>query len=96
MFELMNKGVVILDPTNTYIEEGVDGAASIFILAFLRGNTKVGEYCVVESQTVMVNTEISQGQSFMMSHLEDCVIAEECFIGPYARIRPGTVIEKRG
>lgn len=96
--ELMNKGVVILDPTNTYIEEGVDvGAASIIYPGvFLRGNTKVGEYCVVESQTVMVNTEISQGTVIhAMSHLEDCVIAEECFIGPYARIRPGTVIEKR-
>jgi bifunctional UDP-N-acetylglucosamine pyrophosphorylase/glucosamine-1-phosphate N-acetyltransferase len=28
------------------------------------------------------------------SHLEDCTVAEDCIVGPFARLRPGTVLQR--
>lgn len=94
---LMKSGVMILDPNNTYIDETVNvGAATvIYPGSFLKGSTNIGTYCVVEPNCYIVNSSISDSVVIhTFSHLEDCLIDKECFIGPYARIRPGSEIKQ--
>jgi bifunctional UDP-N-acetylglucosamine pyrophosphorylase/glucosamine-1-phosphate N-acetyltransferase len=48
--DLMEAGVVVLDPTHTYIEDTVqiDQATVIYPGAYIRGNSKLGKYSVIE------------------------------------------------
>lgn len=95
--KLMEQGVIIIDPKSTFIDETVNvGAATvIYPGTFLKGSTKIGTYCVVEPNCHVVNASISDSVVIhAFSHLEDCTIDKECFIGPYARIRPGSEIDQ--
>ena len=53
-------------------------------------NVTIGPYVVIGSK-VKIGNNVSI-KSF--SHLEDCKIESEVEIGPYARIRPGTILKK--
>jgi bifunctional UDP-N-acetylglucosamine pyrophosphorylase/glucosamine-1-phosphate N-acetyltransferase len=51
--------------------------------------SKIGANCILRNVKIGNNVEIKAN-----SFLEDCIIKEECKIGPFARIRPGTELEK--
>ena len=51
----------------------------------LGDNVTIGANCVIRDAAIGANTVI---QPF--SHIERAVIGTDCFIGPYARLRPGT------
>ena len=51
----------------------------------LGDNVSIGANCVIRDAAIGANTVI---QPF--SHIERAVIGTDCFIGPYARLRPGT------
>lgn len=92
---LMEEGVLLIDPKTTYIEETVEvGAGSvIYPNVFLRGRTKVGSFSVIESNSFISDCEI--GQSVQIkggSYLESSYILNKASVGPYARLRPETVI----
>lgn len=92
---LLEKGVVILDPRSTYIEDTVEVGASSVIYpgAFLRGDTKLGQFCVLEPNAYLVNVICQDSVQIRAgSYLEDCEIDKKAIIGPYARIRPETKI----
>lgn len=93
--KLMEDGVTILDPDNTYIEESVEvGAGSvIYPNTFLRGKTMVGTHCVIEPGVWIENSLIENEVRVLFgSHIEGAKIAKNANIGPYARLRPGTEI----
>ncbi|MEK6554579.1 MAG: NTP transferase domain-containing protein, partial [Bdellovibrionota bacterium] len=48
--QLLDAGVMIIDPKNTYIEDSVEVGASTVIYpgCFLKGRTKIGQFCVLE------------------------------------------------
>lgn len=93
--KLMEDGVTILDPDNTYIEETVEvGAGSvIYPNTFLRGKTMIGSHCVIEPGVWIENSVIeSEVRILFGSHIDSAKIAKNANIGPYARLRPGTEI----
>ena len=51
----------------------------------LGDNVKIGAHCILRNVTVASGTLI-----FSFSLLENAVIGQDCHVGPYARIRPGT------
>ena len=51
----------------------------------LGDNVTIGANCVIRDAAIGANTVI---QPF--SHIERAVLGTDCFIGPYARLRPGT------
>ncbi len=53
----------------------------------LGNGVKVGPYCVIRNARISARTQIAA-----YSHLDEAEIGEACYIGPYARIRPGTVL----
>lgn len=94
--ELMLQGVRIADPNRFDLRGDAQCGADVFIdvgvvlSGELRidGDVHIGPYCVVE------NAHIGRGTR-LESHcnLRDVRIGKNCVVGPYARLRPGTVIE---
>lgn len=95
--QLLDGGVMILDPKTTYIEDSVQVGASSVIYpgCFLKGRTVIGQFTVLEPNCFLNNVKIEESvQVRAGSYLEDCEIKAKAVIGPYARLRPGTVIGK--
>jgi bifunctional UDP-N-acetylglucosamine pyrophosphorylase / glucosamine-1-phosphate N-acetyltransferase len=89
--KLMENGVIVIDPKNTYIEETVEVAPGTIIYpgAFLKGKTKVGKFCMIETNVFIVDSTIEDSVQIKSgSYLESSIIRSKCNIGPYARIRP--------
>lgn len=89
--KLLESGVMIIDPKNTYIEETVEiGPGSIIYPgSYLKGKTKIGKFCMIETNTFIVDTTIEDSVQIRSGcYLESSIIRTKCNIGPYARIRP--------
>src|SRR5690606_20850477 len=94
---LLEQGEMIVDIRNTYIEDTVEVGASSVIYpgVYLRGKTKLGQFVVVEPHAVLHNATIEDSVQIRAgSYLEDCTVKTKAVIGPYARLRPETVIGK--
>lgn len=94
-FKLMEEGVMIIDPENTYIEESVQvGPGSIIYPgSFLKGRTVLNSFCVVEPNVFIQDSQIGQSvQVRAGSYLEKAKVGDHVVLGPYARLRPETEI----
>jgi bifunctional UDP-N-acetylglucosamine pyrophosphorylase/glucosamine-1-phosphate N-acetyltransferase len=92
---LLESGVMVIDPKATYIEDSVEVGPSSVIYpgTFIKGNTRLGQFCVVEPHAFISNALCGDGVQIRAgSYLEDCKIDSKAIIGPYARIRPETEI----
>ena len=95
--KLMEEGVLILDPDSVYIEENVKvGAGSvIYPNVFLRGRTEIGPFTVLEPQVFVSDCLIGQGVQIKQgSYLEKSEVHNSCSVGPYARLRPETILKE--
>jgi bifunctional UDP-N-acetylglucosamine pyrophosphorylase/glucosamine-1-phosphate N-acetyltransferase len=91
---LMDAGVTIIDPAVTYIDHGVDVERDtvIYPFCFLEGHTRVGSNCVVGPETRLVDTELGNGVVVQSSLLIGSTAGDGCQIGPFAYLRPGTIL----
>lgn len=90
---LMDEGVIMIDPKTCYIEDYVEvGVGSvIYPNVFLRGKTKIGSYCVVESNSFLSDATIGDSVQIKAgSYIEKSLLENKVSVGPYARIRPET------
>lgn len=94
---LMDKGVVILNPLSTFIEELVEVGAGTVIYpgVHLKGKTGIGCFCVLEPN-VFINSSCIENsvQIKMGSYIEASMVREKAVIGPYAHLRPESHIGK--
>ena len=63
---------------------------------FFSKDTKIGKNVIIEPYVVF-GTKVKIGNNVIIksfSHLENCKVENKVDIGPYARIRPGTVIKE--
>ncbi|QTL99436.1 bifunctional UDP-N-acetylglucosamine diphosphorylase/glucosamine-1-phosphate N-acetyltransferase GlmU [Iocasia frigidifontis] len=93
----MKNGVTIIDPAVTYIDEGVTiGRDSIiYPFTYLAGKTEIGSYSVVGSHCRLNNAKIADKVN-IVDHciIQDSKISDGVNIGPFAYIRPGSIVEK--
>lgn len=92
---LMGEGVVIIDPATVYIQESVQVGKDTIIYpnTFLMGNTEIGSGCTIEPGCIIKDSKVSDRVTLKAySHLEKTQVGSECAIGPYARLRPGTIL----
>jgi bifunctional UDP-N-acetylglucosamine pyrophosphorylase/glucosamine-1-phosphate N-acetyltransferase len=95
--ELMLAGATLADPARIDIRGNVQVGRDVFIdvNAVLIGNVhlaagvKVGPNCVITDSRIGEGTEI-----FANSVLDHAIVAQNCRIGPFARLRPGTVLHR--
>lgn len=60
------------------------------------GQTSIAAGSQVESHCVIIDSQIAENCRIRnFSHLENAVLEPECEAGPYARLRPGAVLEQR-
>lgn len=93
--QLLNSGVIIIDPTNTYIEDTVvvGSGTVIYPGVFIRGKTAVGPFCVIEPNAFISDSVIDEAVQIRAgSYLEQAIVHSHAKIGPYARLRPDTEI----
>jgi bifunctional UDP-N-acetylglucosamine pyrophosphorylase / glucosamine-1-phosphate N-acetyltransferase len=89
--QLLEAGVLILDPSATYIEESVEVGPGTVIYpgAFIRGKSKIGSFSVIEPHVFISDCEIGDSVQIKAgSYCEASIIRNRASVGPYARLRP--------
>jgi bifunctional UDP-N-acetylglucosamine pyrophosphorylase/glucosamine-1-phosphate N-acetyltransferase len=94
--QLMESGVWMLDPERTYIDDTVtiEPGARIYPGVHLEGDTKVGAGAQVGPDVFARDSSIGAGSTVWYAVLRGAVVGEDCEVGPYASLRPGTVLEQ--
>ncbi len=94
--ELMLAGATLADPERVdirgHVRVGRD--VSIDVNAVLLGEVKLGARVRIGPNCIIRDSEIgAETQIHANTVIEQARIAEHCVIGPFARLRPGTVLE---
>ncbi|MGH3089568.1 MAG: bifunctional UDP-N-acetylglucosamine diphosphorylase/glucosamine-1-phosphate N-acetyltransferase GlmU [Rubrobacteraceae bacterium] len=92
----MKDGVTVRDPVSTHIEASVEIGRDTVVLpgTFLRGNTKVGSDCVIGPSADLMDTTVGDGAMVEHSVGRGVEIGAGASVGPFAYLRPGTVLEE--
>lgn len=87
----MMAGVTLVDPSTTYIDtEVVIGRdTTLQPHTHLRGNTTVGERCVIGPNTVIEDSVVGDGCAVLASVVEQAVMEDGSDVGPFAHLRRG-------
>lgn len=90
----MRNGITLVNPANTYIEVDVEIGQDTIIEAgvSLKGKTTIGSNCVIGSNSEIDSSVIANRVAIKQSVIEYSQIAEKVTIGPFAHIRPQSVI----
>jgi bifunctional UDP-N-acetylglucosamine pyrophosphorylase/glucosamine-1-phosphate N-acetyltransferase len=93
--QLCMDGVTIIDPATTYIDVTVQVGHETVIEpnTYLRGNTRVGKGCTIGPDLYLEDTQVGNDARLFRSHIVGAVIESEVSVGPFAHLRPGTVIK---
>jgi bifunctional UDP-N-acetylglucosamine pyrophosphorylase/glucosamine-1-phosphate N-acetyltransferase len=93
----MRAGVTIIDPATTHIDVGVTIGQDTIVQpsTFLRGTTTIGERSVIGPLTTIIDTTLGDAVSVLHSYLTSCEVRDNATIGPFAYLRPGTVLRER-
>ena len=95
--ELMMAGATLADPLRVDIRGKTSVGRDVFIDinavligdVHLSSGVKVGPHCVIANSTIGEGTEI-----FANCVIDNATVAQGCRIGPFARLRPGTVMHR--
>ncbi len=95
---LMAAGVTIFQPETVVIDAGVSVGADTVLEPFtqLLGSTTVGEGCLIRSYSVLENTTLAD--KVTVRHgciLEESEIAAGAVLGPYAHLRPQSIVDEQ-
>ncbi len=92
----MVNGVTFINPDATYIDIDVVIGAEAVIEAnvVLKGQTVIGERTVLTNGTRVRDAKIAADVVISNSDIEESVIEEGVTVGPYAHIRPGSLLKK--
>jgi bifunctional UDP-N-acetylglucosamine pyrophosphorylase/glucosamine-1-phosphate N-acetyltransferase len=93
--ELMLAGATLADPARIDIRGAVEVGRDVFIdvNAVLIGTVrlgkgvKIGPNCVISNSTIEADTEV-----YANSVIDHASVGERCRIGPFARVRPETIL----
>jgi bifunctional UDP-N-acetylglucosamine pyrophosphorylase / glucosamine-1-phosphate N-acetyltransferase len=93
----MRAGVTIVDPSSTLIDVTVRIGADTVVepSSFLRGATVIGERSVVGPLTTVIDSTLGDEVTVLHSYLTTCEVRDGATIGPFAYLRPGTVLRER-
>ena len=95
---LLDAGVSLLDPGSVAVEAEISVGQDTVIHqdVSLLGTTRIGSGCVVHRGAWLRDVEIADGVEILpYTVAESCRILEGSRVGPFARLRPGTVIGSR-
>jgi bifunctional UDP-N-acetylglucosamine pyrophosphorylase/glucosamine-1-phosphate N-acetyltransferase len=91
---LMDSGVTVIDPPTTIVHEGVRVGRDTVLHPFtiLTGRTAVGPSCEIGPGTRIHDSTLGRRVRVRDSTLEGSRVGDGTVVGPYAHLRPGTVV----
>lgn len=94
--KLMEQGVMLADPARLDVRGKLvcGNDVEIDVNCIFEGNVRLGDGVKVNANCILRNVVVSDGTVIHpFSMLEDTKVGENCRVGPYARIRPGTQLD---
>lgn len=95
--ELMEDGVILIDPENTYVEESVKIGKDTVLYpgVFLQGTTVIGENCELIGNTRIIDSTLGDNIRVESSVIEESVLEEGVTMGPFAHLRPKSHLKEK-
>lgn len=92
----MDNGVTLIDPKTTYIGTEVEIGKDTIIYPnnIIEGKTVIGENCTILQNCRIKDSIIEQDVEIQSSIILDSKIGEKTTVGPFAYIRPDSIIGK--
>lgn len=92
----MLAGVTIVNPAATVIDIGVTIGQDTVIAPFssLHGTTAVGERSRIGPHATLIDAEVGEEATVLNAHVDRAVIGDRVSVGPFAYLRPGTVLRE--
>jgi bifunctional UDP-N-acetylglucosamine pyrophosphorylase / glucosamine-1-phosphate N-acetyltransferase len=90
-------GVSLQHPATTFIDEGVEIGPDTVIgpNVTISGECEIGSGVTIGQGSVLHHSTIGDGSEVRpYSVFEDAVVGPRCHVGPFARLRPGTVLDE--
>jgi bifunctional UDP-N-acetylglucosamine pyrophosphorylase / glucosamine-1-phosphate N-acetyltransferase len=94
----MRAGVTMADPATVWLDAGVELAQDVVLEpnVQLRGATTVGAGATVGPDTTLTHVRVGAGAHVVRTHGSESTIGENANVGPFAYLRPGTVLGDKG
>ncbi len=91
----MREGVTVVDPETTWIDSAVELAPDVTLLPGIQllGATSVATGATIGPDTTLRNVEVHAGAQVVRTHGSDAVVGVGATVGPFAYLRPGTVLD---
>jgi bifunctional UDP-N-acetylglucosamine pyrophosphorylase / glucosamine-1-phosphate N-acetyltransferase len=91
---LLAAGVTLIDPDQVYVDVGVRVGSDSTILpqTSLEGDTRIGVGCTIGPGCRIVDSRVGDDATIELSVVRGARIGPRASVGPYAHIRPGTVL----
>ncbi|NUP01655.1 MAG: bifunctional UDP-N-acetylglucosamine diphosphorylase/glucosamine-1-phosphate N-acetyltransferase GlmU, partial [Nonomuraea sp.] len=95
--EHMRAGVTVIDPASTWVDVGVEIAPDAVVHpgTQLHGHTVVETGAEVGPATTLTDTRVGERAVVRNSVCDSAEIGPEANVGPYAYLRPGTVLGRK-
>jgi bifunctional UDP-N-acetylglucosamine pyrophosphorylase/glucosamine-1-phosphate N-acetyltransferase len=96
--KLMQQGVTIIDPLRVdfrgEVETGQDVVIDINVI--FEGRVVIGNGCVIGPNSILKDVVLGERVEIKANSMIDgAEVGDECVVGPFARIRPGTKLASR-
>jgi bifunctional UDP-N-acetylglucosamine pyrophosphorylase/glucosamine-1-phosphate N-acetyltransferase len=90
----MLAGVTIVNPEATVIDVDVEIEPDTVVAPFtsLHGATRIGARCTIGPLSTLIDTRVGEHARVIHSHATGAEIGERVSVGPFAYLRPGTVL----
>jgi bifunctional UDP-N-acetylglucosamine pyrophosphorylase/glucosamine-1-phosphate N-acetyltransferase len=94
----MAEGVDVIDPATTWVDVDVELAPDVRLLpgTQLHGSTVVETGAVIGPDTTLTDVRVGSQAQVVRTHGSGAVLAAGCTVGPFAYLRPGTVVGENG
>ncbi|WP_407320769.1 bifunctional UDP-N-acetylglucosamine diphosphorylase/glucosamine-1-phosphate N-acetyltransferase GlmU [Isoptericola halotolerans] len=94
----MRAGVTVVDPATTWVDADVELAQDVTLLpgTQLHGATRVEAGATVGPDTTLTDVEVGADATVVRTHGSLAVIGAGASVGPFAYLRPNTVLGARG
>lgn len=90
----MRAGVTVIDPASTWVDVTVELAEDVTLApgTQLHGSTTVGAGATIGPGTTMTDCVVGERAEVIRTHGTEAIIGAGATVGPFAYLRPGTVL----
>lgn len=95
--ELMEEGVILIDPETTYVEESVKVGRDTVLYpgVVLQGKTVIGENCEIIGNSRIIDSVLGNNIRVESSVIEKSILEDGVTMGPFAHIRPKSLLKEK-